>query len=117
MATVTLEPKPSFADGSKLYNPGQPTNPKIPPCRSFALALSFKLGNHLLINVASKIHTGTTCLVNSKYFTFGTSVNCLTQLLYWAVSDEVFGFKTREKGFETKTFQLPPVEPTESMRK
>ena len=64
------EPKPSFADGSKLHNPGQPTNPKIPPCRSFALALSFWLGNHLLINGASKIHTGTTCLANVKYFTF-----------------------------------------------
>ena len=65
-----VEPKPSFADGSKLHNPGQPTKPKIPPCRSFSLALSIWLGNHLLINGASKIHTGTTYLANCEYFTF-----------------------------------------------
>ena len=65
-----VKPKPSFADGSKMHNPGQPTNPKTPPCKSFALAQSFWLGNHLLINEASKMSTGATCLANCKYFTF-----------------------------------------------
>lgn len=40
------EPKPSSADGSKMHGSGQPTKPKIPPCKSFALSQSFWLGNH-----------------------------------------------------------------------
>lgn len=109
------EPKPSSADGSKMLGSGQPAKPKIPPCKSFALAQSFWLGNHPIERWSFQTIPAATCLADWKYFTLQLGKLVWYSSLYWAIHhSEAF---VVNKGLEDNPSSYPlRNQPVQSMR-
>lgn len=102
-----IEPKPSSADGSKTHSPGQPTKPKVPPCKSFALAQSFWLGNHPTDRWSFQSTHRATCLANWKYLIIQLGKLASYSSLYWASRhSEAFGVDKTQEEESHPSYQL-----------